>query len=138
MWVFLADTHEEDWLTGTLNHVDCCADFLIDCVKLSQDNTINTSRIRLYHSKINQALIELSQLINSIITNKGFTDKQDYVGLVDVDELRQLAHKLFVALHAACCVDQDDIVAFITGFLDCFLCDCCRIILVAFFVNVHI
>ena len=71
----MANTHEENWFASTLHHVDCSANFLIHSVELGQHDAIDASRILLNDSEIDQALIEFGQLVDSIISDKGFTDE---------------------------------------------------------------
>lgn len=85
MRVLLAYTYEHDGLTCGVNHVQGCANLLINSVELSHDDAIYNSRILVLNGKIDERLVELRQLVNSIVANKGLTNKQDRVGLVDVD-----------------------------------------------------
>ena len=52
--ILLSNTAENNWLARLMNHVDCCANFLIDCVKLGQHNTINGPWIGLIHCEVDQ------------------------------------------------------------------------------------
>jgi hypothetical protein len=105
MGVFLANTDEHDWLACRVDHVECSADFFVDGVKLSQDDAVNCSWVFNTDSKVNQTLVEFGQLVNRVITDESFTHKQHDVGLVDVNEFRQLSHQLFISLHATRGID---------------------------------
>ena len=85
MRVFLANADENDWLSCSVDHIECSPNFLVDGVKLGQDDAINCSWVFNTHRKVNQTLVELSQLVNRIIADESFTHKQNDIGLVDVD-----------------------------------------------------
>lgn len=134
MGVLLADSDKQDWLSSRLNHVNRCAHFLVNCVKLSQDDPVDRPWISLINSKINQALVKLGQLVDRIVANESLTNEQDNIWLIHVDKLGKLAHQLLVTLHAACCVDQHDVVVLVSCFLKSLLCDDGWVILVSLFV----
>ena len=59
MGVFLANTDEHYWLACSVYHVECCANLLVDGVKLSQDDAVNRSWVFNTYSKVNQTLVKL-------------------------------------------------------------------------------
>ena len=83
-----------------MHHVNCRANFLVDSIKFSQNDAVNSPRISLIDCEVDECLIELSQLIDSVISYQGFSNKEHNVWRVDMDELGQLSHQPFVALHA--------------------------------------
>lgn len=62
--------------------------FVIDCVKLGENDAINQTRVFTDGGVISKSLVELYELINSFIANKGFSNKQDEIGVVGVDQLK--------------------------------------------------
>ena len=69
MGVLLADTHEDDGFSSGVDHVKCGAHFFIDRVKFGQDNAVDCSWVRVGNCIVNEGLIELCELIYSIITD---------------------------------------------------------------------
>jgi len=70
-------------------------DFVVDSVPFSYNHSINASALT--HSagtrKIAQGTVELGQLINSFISDKGFADKQDLVWIIDRHQLGEGTHQ---------------------------------------------
>ena len=85
MGILLPDSNEQDGLTCRLHHVYGCAHLLVNGVKLCQHNAVNRPRVSLINCKVNQSLIELSQLVDSVVANESLTDEEYYVGLIDKD-----------------------------------------------------
>jgi len=81
----LADANEHDWLASRVDHIERSPDLLVDSIKLGQDDTINCPWVLNTYREVNQTLVELDQLVNSIVTDESFTHKQHDIGLVDVD-----------------------------------------------------
>ena len=69
MGVLLADTNEDDWFSCGVDHVKGGAHLLIDRVKFGQDNAVDCSWVRVGDCIVNEGLIELCELIYSIITD---------------------------------------------------------------------
>lgn len=69
MGVLLADTNEDDWFSCGVDHVKGGAHLLIDSVEFGQDDAVNCARVRVGDGIVNQGLIELCELIYSIITD---------------------------------------------------------------------
>lgn len=135
MGVLLPDSDEQDGLSGRLHHVNSCAHFLVNGVKLCQHDAVNRPWVSLINSKINQSLIKFRQLVNSVVANESLADEEYDVGLIYKDEFSQLPHQLFVALHTACGVDQNHVVVLTACFLQSFLCDDRWIILIPLLVD---
>ena len=76
VWVFLANTNEQNRFASSLHHVDGRANFLIHSVEFGQHDTINGPGVRLVHCEINQRLVKLSQLIDSIVAYQSLTNEQ--------------------------------------------------------------
>ena len=92
MGVLLSHAHKHNWFPSRMNHIDSSANFLINCIKLGQNDSIDRSRILNVHCEINQRLVELCQLIYSIISDKSFSYEKHDIRRVDMDELGQLSH----------------------------------------------
>ena len=106
MGVLLTDTHEDDRFSCGVDHVEGGAHLLIDSVKFGKDNTVDCARVRVGDGIVNQGLIELCELINRIIANEGLSNEEDNIRVVNVHELRQSLHQVFVALHSSCCINE--------------------------------
>jgi hypothetical protein len=59
--------------------------------------------------KVPQAPVKLAELIDGLVPDEGFANKDDLIGLVDGDELGERAHERLVVLHPAGGVDEDDV-----------------------------
>ena len=69
MWVFLANSHKDNWFASGIDHIESGAHFVINSVKLSHDDAINSAGVVILDSIVNQLLVELSELVNGIIPN---------------------------------------------------------------------
>jgi hypothetical protein len=70
-----------------------------------------------------QSLIEHRQLIDAIISNKGFPNKEHKIWGIVGDKFCQSFHKWLIVLHSSGCVDQDTVEVI----LSCIgLCGCCN------------
>lgn len=74
---------------------------VVNGVHLCQNKTLNHLRSR-RPGQISKPLVELGELIHSIIAHQCLTHKQGQIWLVQVDEVAQGAHEWLVILHAAC------------------------------------
>lgn len=61
--------------------------------------------------------IELLELVDSIVSNQGFSHEENKIRIVDVDELDKVAHQSLVVLHSSSSIDQADIEPVLVGIL---------------------
>lgn len=84
--VCLPCADKEDWLTSSIGHGQCCADFVVNSIKLGQDHAVDMARIGASR-KVLERRIELCQLVHSLITDQSLTDKYDLIWVVDCYQL---------------------------------------------------
>ena len=101
MRVFLTNSYKNNRLSCSVNHIQCCPNFVVYRIEFSHYNTINYSRILLLNCKVNQWLIELCKLVNWVVSNQSFTYKQDNIRLVDVDKFCESFHQRLISLHSS-------------------------------------
>ena len=135
MWIFLSNADEYNRFSSGVDHIKGSADLVVDSIKLSHDDSIDGSRIRVTDRKVNKGLIEFCELVDRVVPDESLPDEEHNIGCVDVDELRQGSHELFIALHSPCGINQNNIILLASGFVKCFFGDHGWIILVAFFVE---
>lgn len=136
--ILLANTNENDGLASRVHHVERSSHLLVDRVELGHDDAIDDARVLILHCKVNQRLIEFGQLIDRVVADKGLSNEEDCVRLVDVDQLGQCSHQCLVALHSSGGVDEDHIVLVVLSFLQGFLGDHGWIVLVPFLIQRYI
>ena len=78
----MSRAHEHDRLTADISHGYGGPNFIIDRVKLGQDDAVDGMGI-VAGGMVRESSIELNKLINSFVTNKGLADKEDQVRSVD-------------------------------------------------------
>jgi len=108
--VLLAHAHKDDGLASGVYHVEGSTYLLVNCVELSHDDAVDTLGVGCAFGRIQQSLVELCELVNSIVSDKSFTDEENNVRKVSVDQLGHGSHESFIALHAASSINQQDIV----------------------------
>ena len=133
--ILLPNPNKDNRFARRVHHVDSSADFLIHSVELGEHYAVDCARIVRVDGKVDQGLVELSQLVNSVIADKSFTDEQDHVWRVDVNKFCQLAHESLIALHATCSVNQHHIVVLVLRIEQSFFGDHSRIIFVALLIE---
>ena len=138
MWVFLSNTNKHNWFARRINHVESSSNFIIDSIKLGHDNSVNDSWVVVLNGKVNQALVEFSQLIDGVITHKSFTNKKNCVWFVNVDKLCKCFHQGFVALHSSSCINQHNIVMFVSCFCQSFFSNDCSVVFVTLLIQRNI
>jgi len=85
MRVFLAYSHKYNWFASGVHHIESSTHFVIDSIKLGHDDAINSARVIVLDSIVNKLLIKFSELIDSIIPNKSFPHKQNYIRIVHMN-----------------------------------------------------
>ena len=60
MRVLLADSDKHDGLSSGIDHVQCGSHFLIHCVEFGQDDAVDSTRVRILDSVVNETLVKLS------------------------------------------------------------------------------
>lgn len=82
MRILLTYSNENNGLAGSVDHVERGADFFVNRVELGKHDPVNSSRIRGRDSVVNEALVELSQLIDCVVANKCLAHKKHNIRLV--------------------------------------------------------
>ena len=95
-----------------MHHVDRSSNFLIDSVELGQDDPVDGPRIGHVDSEVDERLVELGQLIDSVVADERLSNEENNIWRINVDQLGQLSHESLIALHPASCIDQYNIIAF--------------------------
>lgn len=85
MWILLTNSNKHDWLASRVDHIKCSPHLLVNSIKLGQDDAINCSRVLNAYCEVNQTLVELSQLVNSVVSYESFAHKQHDIRLINVD-----------------------------------------------------
>lgn len=106
MRILLADAHKHNRLASRVDHVKRSSHFLVDCVELSQDDSIDGAGVRVLHCVVNQVLVELRELVYGIIAYEGFTHEENHIRVVDAYQSCKSVHLILVALHAPSRVDK--------------------------------
>lgn len=75
MGVLLTNSYENDRLASGVYHIQSSADLLIDSIKLGHDNTVNALRVDGALGRIQQSLVELSELVYGVISDESFTNE---------------------------------------------------------------
>mmetsp|Transcript_12926 Transcript_12926/g.33195 ORF Transcript_12926/g.33195 Transcript_12926/m.33195 type:complete len:352 (-) Transcript_12926:1046-2101(-) len=110
IYVCLAATDKHHWSTAGVHHGNSGTHLVVDGVKLGEHNTVNGPRARILGiCQVSQALIELGELIDCIVSNECLTNKKHQLGLVQADEMRESTHQRVVILHAAGGVHQQNV-----------------------------
>jgi len=138
VWILLAHADEDDRLARGVNHVESGAYLLVNGVELGHDDAVNDSWILVLHGEVNERLIELGQLIDGVVADEGFTDEEDSVRLVDVNQLSERSHQGLIALHSSSSVDEHDVILLGLGLLQSFLGNHGWVVLVAFLIERHV
>ncbi len=146
----LSTANEEDGLTSDICHGERRANLVIltigdqssssdACmthygIELGQDDAVNTP-FPLYSTntgagEILEGSVKFSELVDSLVPDKGFAHEDDLVGVVDGDQLHSLSqslvfwvylgqcsHERFVVLHSPGCIDQDNVEAVLSRYL---------------------
>lgn len=112
--VLLPHSNIEDGFGGGIHQGKGGSNFVIDCVELGQDNGIDACFVGICGLLLN-CLIELSDLIDSVVAHQCLSDEHYKVGFVYLNNLRQLFHEGLVVLHPACCVNQDHVYSLASG-----------------------
>ena len=86
MRVLLSHTDKHNRLACRMYHVDRSANFLIDSIELGQNDAINGPRVVIVDSEVDQRLVELCQLIDSVVAYERFADEKNDVWRVDMDQ----------------------------------------------------
>ena len=133
--VRLPCAHKDDGLARGVNHIQGSANFLVNSVELGHDDSVDNSWILILNGKVDQRLVELGQLINRIITNKSFTNKQDSIWLIDMNQLSECSHQGLITLHSSGSVNKDNIIFLAFSFLQSLFGNNCWIIFVAFLIK---
>ena len=73
---------------------------VINGIKLGEQNAVNQARV-FSHGEISQSLVELLQLIHSLVPHQGLPDKQNQVRRIELDQLKKIPnahmkHKAFI------------------------------------------
>jgi hypothetical protein len=136
--VLLPHSHKHDWLSSSVHHVQSSSNFLINCVKLSQNDTINRPWVLRTNSVVDQTLVELCKLVDGIVAYKSLTYKKYDVWLINVNKFGKLSHKFFVALHPSCSVDKHYIKFLVASFSKSFFCNNRRIITISSFIQGYV
>ena len=113
MGILLTNTAEDYGFTRDMHHIDGSTHFPIDGVEFSQYDSINGSRVLHIDSKVDQGLVKLRQLIDSVITDECFADKQHDVRRVDMNKFSKLSHESLISLHSSRSINQHNIVMLI-------------------------
>ena len=116
-------------------HVDRSPHFVIDSVKLSEDNAVDSPGVAFVNCEVNQGTVELSQLVDRVIACEGLTNEEHNVWLVDMHKFSQLAHQFFVSLHPASRVNQHHVVLLVPRLLKRFFSNNCWVVLVTLFIK---
>mmetsp|Transcript_25438 Transcript_25438/g.55231 ORF Transcript_25438/g.55231 Transcript_25438/m.55231 type:complete len:328 (+) Transcript_25438:710-1693(+) len=137
--VGLAAAHKHDGRTAAVHHGHCCANLVVNRVKLGQHDAVDDvlgggGR----GGQVIEGSVELDQLIHCVIADQRLANKEHEVGLVDVDEVAEGAHERLVVLHASCSVHQHHVPAVTLSLLHCLKCHLSRILLVAALIQRHL
>ncbi|EPY20522.1 signal recognition particle receptor subunit alpha [Strigomonas culicis] len=116
--VGLADAHKHDRLAQLVHHRQRRAHLVVDRVELGEDDAVHAAALRPDGRVVDEALVELAQLVDAVVADEGLADEEHEVGLVVVDQLRKRAHAGLVVLHAARRVDHHDVHVLPRGLRD--------------------
>mmetsp|Transcript_2460 Transcript_2460/g.3991 ORF Transcript_2460/g.3991 Transcript_2460/m.3991 type:complete len:220 (-) Transcript_2460:340-999(-) len=112
--IILSSANKHDGFPRLVRHGNGSANFIIDGIKLGQNDAIDQVRISIEL----QRSIKLHQLIDSVISDQRFADKQGQIRLIALNERHQRAHQRRIVLHSACSVDEHHIVFLLLALLN--------------------
>lgn len=102
--VFLAHSNIQHRFACCVAHGYCCAHLVVNCVELREDYTIDLP-LRVDGTELGQGLIELADLIDSIIPHQSLSNEDDQVRLVHIHQSSKCFHQRSVVLHSTSCID---------------------------------
>lgn len=99
--VRLAHSNKHYRCTACIHHRQRSTHLVVNGIKLGEHNAVNQVWFLPARGQVRQALVELGQLVNSVIADERFADKEHEIGVVAADKGGKGAHKGLVILHTA-------------------------------------